>query len=89
MIKPYTDFPPDSLEYIYGFIWEYVELGDEKSLTRARNLFYVLSLGFRHAGLKELEADTVFLANLIYRQRDVYLLPEYHSKELASTRIPK
>jgi len=73
MTRSYTDFPPDSLEYIYGFIWDYVKLEDEKSLTRARNLFHVLGLGFRFAGLKDLEAETVFLADLLYRQRTVYL----------------
>jgi len=73
MPEPYTDFPPDSLEYIYGLIWSYVKEENKKSLLNARNLLYGLGLGFRYTENDELEAEAVFLWDLLYDQQAVYL----------------
>jgi hypothetical protein len=67
------NYPPDSLEYIYGIIWDNVKEGTEKSLIRARHLLHGLCLGFRYAGFEELEADAGFLWDLLNEQQDVYL----------------
>jgi len=73
MTRSYMNFPPDSLEYIYGIIWDNVKEETEKSLTRARNLLHGLGLGFRYTGNDELEAETTFLWYLLYKQQNVYL----------------
>jgi len=73
MTKSYMNLPPDSLEYIYSFIWDNVKEGTKKSLIRARNLLHGLGLGFRYAGHEDLEDETTFLWYLLYKQQAVYL----------------